>query len=76
MLKHMPKDALKKFGKMSYSKENVVMPTCKDRREHNTTTADNRTDDNRTQRMTKFSTQLEIVICIEYASGFCSMFEK
>ena len=57
MLKHMPKDALKKFEKMSYSKENVVMPTCKDRREHNTTTADNRTDDNRTQRITKFSTQ-------------------
>ena len=56
MLKHMPKDALKAFERMLYSKENVVMPTGKDRRDHNTTTADNRMDANRTQRITKFST--------------------
>lgn len=58
MLKHMPKDAVKAFERMLYSKENVVMPTGEDRRDHNTTTADNRMNANRTQRITKFSTQI------------------
>ena len=56
MLKHMPNDALKTFDeKLLYSRKLIKLSGNNDRRPNNDNDADNRTDDNLTDRLDKFS---------------------
>ena len=63
MLEHMPKDALKVIeNDLLYSREKVKLPVNEDRRdEHavNNKDANNRTNDNLDERITKFQNQLK-----------------
>ena len=69
ILKHMPKNALAVIeNDLSYSRKKVKLPTGKDRRNEHTAAgedADNRTDENLNQRITKFQNQLKTLIGIE-----------
>ena len=62
MLKHVPKDALDVIeNDLLYSKEKVKLPANEDRRDKRTEAADNRTDVNLDNRITKFQNQLKTV---------------
>ena len=63
ILKHLPKDALEVIeNDLLYSKKEVKLPDGKDRRDKHTASggdATERTDDNLTERIKKFNTQLK-----------------
>ena len=62
LLKHMPKNSLKVIEKtLLYSKKKVELPTGEDRRKVHTAqgAVNERTDENLTQRITKFAAQLQ-----------------
>ena len=62
LLKHMPKNSLKVIEKtLLYSKKKVELPTGEDRKKVHTAqgAVNERTDENLTQRITKFAAQLQ-----------------